>query len=239
LNHIVLDGPPEQLPLRLADLHASLAAGDRVGLAWERPEPPVPVDVLVTGAGFGVVSRRGSVRTAVRLRTLPDTLGPGMRLLLVGLNPSLHAADHGYGFAGPGNRFWPAAAEAGLFTVLRDSRHALVVDHIGMTDLVKRASPSAAGLAVAEFASGLSRVEALCAWLRPGAVCFVGLTGYRAARDRHASPGPQPEPLAGMPVYVMGNPSGRNAHASGADLAVHLRAALAIGDEASRPGTRA
>ncbi len=37
-----------------------------------------------------------------------------MRLLVSGLNPSLHAADAGVGYIGPGNRFWPAVAAAGL-----------------------------------------------------------------------------------------------------------------------------
>jgi TDG/mug DNA glycosylase family protein len=47
--------------------------------------------------------------SARRARTLPDTVGPGMRLLVCGLNPSLFAADAGVGYARPGNRFWPAA----------------------------------------------------------------------------------------------------------------------------------
>ena len=80
---------------------------------------------------------------ATRARTLPDTVGPGMRLLLVGLNPSEYAADAGAGFARPGNRFWPAALAAGLVTRTHDPFHALRVDGVGMTDLVKRATPRA------------------------------------------------------------------------------------------------
>ena len=59
---------------------------------------------------------------ATRARSLPDTVGPGMRLLVCGLNPSVYSADAGIGFARPGNRFWPAAIAAGIVTVDRDPR---------------------------------------------------------------------------------------------------------------------
>ncbi len=63
-------------------------------------------------------------------------------------------------------------------------------------------------------------------WLAPRAVCFVGLTGYRAALDRKAQAGWQPRDFGGRPAYVMPNTSGINAHAQLADLAAHLRAAI-------------
>ena len=133
---------------------------------------------------------------------LPDTVGPDMLVLLVGLNPSLHAADKGYAFAGPGNRFWPAALEAGLVTAAHDSHRALLVDRVGMTDLVKRPTGTAGDLASSEYRDGL-RIEWLCEWLAPAAVCFVGLTGYRAVRDARATAGWQDRRLGGSPVYVM------------------------------------
>ena len=66
-----------------------------------------------------------------------------MRLLVVGLNPSLYSADVGVGYRRPGNRFWPAALGAGLVTRDRDPSHALRVHGVGMTDLVKRATSNA------------------------------------------------------------------------------------------------
>ena len=80
-----------------------------------------------------------------------------------------------------------------------------------MTDLVKRATPRADELTTAEYRAGLERVGRLCAWLRPGAVCFVGLAGWRAAADRKAVAGVQPETLGDTPVYVMPSTSGLNA----------------------------
>jgi TDG/mug DNA glycosylase family protein len=186
------------------------------------------VDVVV-GAGFQVTDAALDgewVRVrATRARTLADTVGPAMSLLLVGLNPSEHAADHGVGFARPGNRFWPAALASGIVTRDRDPRHALVAHGVGMTDLAKRATPRADAIAPAEFREGAQRVARLVSWLRPRAVCFVGLTGYRAAVRPGAAVGWQAEPFAGRPAYVMANPSGANAHVGVDDLARHLRAA--------------
>jgi TDG/mug DNA glycosylase family protein len=213
------------LPLALADLYAATAVGDRVEVLPPDDVGPLRWDDLVLGAGF---RRRG--RRVERLRTLPDTVGPGMRLLVCGLNPSVYSADVGHGFARPGNRYWPAALAAGIVTEDHDPRHALVEDRIGMTDLVKRATPRADELTTDEYRAGVERVSALVEWLRPGAVVMVGLAGWRAAVDRKAVAGVQPDPFGGRPVYVMPSTSGLNAHSRLDDLAGHLRAAVAVAD---------
>jgi double-stranded uracil-DNA glycosylase len=128
-------------------------------------------------------------------------------------------------FARPGNRFWPAMLAAGLVTIDRDPRHALVHYGIGMTDLVKRATVAAAEISPDEFVAGVARVERLCAWLQPGALCVVGLSGWRTALDRKAAVGWQPDPLGGVPVYVMPNTSGLNASTQHDGFVDHLRAA--------------
>jgi TDG/mug DNA glycosylase family protein len=239
------DVAPERLPLALADLHRGLPVGGVLDLAacdgdaLDRLETGADMlrDLLV-GAGFEPVgpgpaapSRapgRGRLAArARRARTLPDTVGPGMRLLICGLNPSLYAADAGVAFARPGNRFWPAALAAGLVTVDRDPDHALRHHGVGMSDIVKRATVAADELTTAEYRSGLARVERLLGWLRPGGVCFVGLAGWRAAVDRRAQPGRQPRRLADVPVYVTPSTSGLNARTSLDELTAHLRAAAA------------
>src|SRR5690606_26910083 len=119
------------------------------------------LDDLLTGAGFRDVRATGAEHRrveAVRARTLPDFVGPGMRLLVVGLNPSLHAADAGVGYVTPSNRFWKAALAAEVVTVDRDPWHALREHGIGMTDLVKRATRRADELSTDEYAAGLARV---------------------------------------------------------------------------------
>lgn len=165
-------------------------------------------------------------------RPLPDRIGPGLRLLVVGLNPSLHAAEAGIGYVTPGNRFWPAMLEAGLVTRDRDPDHALRAHRIGMTDLVERPSPRAAELTAAEYREGFALLEAKCERHRPGAVCFVGLAGWRAAVDRRAVPGVQDRRVGGRPAYVMPSTSGLNAATPLAVLVDHLRAAAALADAA-------
>lgn len=250
--------PRPRLPLALARLHWALRPGAPLDLQvlvgdfdWdELPDEDVPgrrfagwrpdalVDVL-TGAGFAVEDVRTHedvVRVqATRLRSLPDTVGPGMRLLVCGLNPSEYAADRGVGFARPTNRFWRAAVDAGLVSRPYDPLHALVAQGVGMTDLVKRATASSRELGADEYRAGAARVERLAAWLRPRAVCFVGLEGWRALVGRTATVGWQPRRVGGAPAYVMPSTSGRNAHASRSDLADHLAAAADPAAAAVRP----
>jgi TDG/mug DNA glycosylase family protein len=239
--------PRPRLPLALARLHDAMQIGapmwmalavpsagdDFPGRLFERWEL-ADARRLLTGAGFSIdhADVDGNCRQlgGTRLRTLPDIVGPGMRLLVCGLNPSLYSADRGFGFARPGNRFWPAALAAGLVTRDRDPWHALAAHGVGFTDLVKRATARADGLTADDYREGVARVAWLVGLVRPAAVCMVGLSGWRAAVDRRAVAGPQTEALGGVPVYVMPNTSGVNGHASIADLTGHLAAAARLGD---------
>lgn len=159
---------------------------------------------------------------------LADTVGAGMRLLIVGLNPSIMSAERQIGFVRPGNRFWPAALQAGIVTRDRDPAHALAHDRVGMTNLVARATRRADELSPSEFRDGLQRLDEMCMEFHPEAVCVVGITGWRyATGDTKATLGWQDRTLGGRPVYVMPNPSGLNAHTNIDDLAAHFRRALA------------
>jgi double-stranded uracil-DNA glycosylase len=245
--------PRTAVPMALADLHRCLPAGAPTELmlfANDQEEGPVvdeefpgrtlslwlepPLRDVVIGAGFVIDSLQREVKTEgshfrvrlTRARTLPDYVGAGMRLLVVGLNPSLYAADVGVGFARPGNRFWPAAIAAGLVIRDRDPLDALVSHGIGMTDLVKRATARADELTTAEYRSGYGRLERLVRWLGPATVCVLGLSGWRSAVDRRAVAGWQSQRLGDVPVYVMPNPSGLNARTPLSELAAHLGAAL-------------
>jgi TDG/mug DNA glycosylase family protein len=180
------------------------------------------------GAGFTGVAVSGAVATAVRLRTLADSVRPGLRLLCVGLNPSLVSADAGVAYVGATNRFWPAAVAAGLVPVGRNVEAALAAG-VGFTDLVKRATARAASLDPAEYQAGAARVERLVRWLRPDVLAFVGLSGYRVAVDHRAIAGLQPAPFGGRPAYVLPSTSGANAHATLDVLVAHLRAVQRVG----------
>ena len=240
-----------EIPLALADLHRALVPDaaaefhlfegdaewdersddDFPGRRFSRWPEPWLRDVLA-GAGFAtedIENRKNVLLVAARrLRTLADTVAPGMRLLVCGLNPSIYAADVGVGFARGSNRFWPAALAAGLVSRDRDPRHALVAHGVGMTDLVKRPTRQAAELTATEYREGLQRLERLAARLEPAAICFVGLAGWRAAVDRRAAAGPQIRRIGGRPAYVMPSTSGLNARTSLEELTAHLRAAASL-----------
>ncbi|HVN83832.1 MAG TPA: methyltransferase domain-containing protein [Candidatus Binatia bacterium] len=188
---------------------------------------------LFEGAGFTAISVAPLANPfwlrirARRAHTLPDLVGPNLRLLICGLNPSPYSADRGIPFARPGNRFWPAARRAGLITRERDPRAALYCG-VGFTDLVKRATASATELRPREYREGVARIEEL-AWLyQPKAICFVGLDGWRTAVDRRAQPGWIDSDFAGCPAYLMPSTSGRNARVPLAELARHLRRAASV-----------
>ena len=144
-------------------------------------------------------------------------------MLLVGLNPSVYSAERGVAFARPGNRFWPAALQAGIVSVDRDPAHALRHHGVGFTDLVKRATARAGELSTEDYQFGAKRLRELVEWLAPNVVVFLGITGYRFAVDRHASLGVQPGNFGGAATYVMPNPSGLNAHTNIDDLVTHFQ----------------
>jgi TDG/mug DNA glycosylase family protein len=169
---------------------------------------------------------------AFRGSTLPDLIGPGVRLLLVGINPGLRSAAVQAHFAFRGNRFYPALFEAGIVDRLIDAsdgltdadREHLLARGVGLTGLVDRATASADELGREELVAGAAALEAKVARCAPGVVAILGVTAYRVAFGRsHAVLGRQPELLAGRELWVIPNPSGRNAHASLATLAVAYR----------------
>jgi TDG/mug DNA glycosylase family protein len=237
--------PAERLPLALAEVHRAIALGGALHVQvtsdrkLQSPDDRFPgrhftwwspnrLRDVIEGAGFEIIDFADDGEEwldaeATRAHMLPDTVGLNMRVLIVGLNPGIMTADRGIGFVRPGNRFWLAALTAGLVTKTLDPFHALRVDGVGMTNIVRRATTGAKELRNEEYAHGAERLERLVRWLTPKTVCFVGLTGYRAAVAKQATTGWQDERFGGAPTYVMPNTSGLNAHAKPADFAEHLR----------------
>lgn len=231
LHRVLSPGAPAELVMFGGDLDLEPTSDDAFGPRRYSHWPETDLRAVVTGGGFDIEEWTTHATSAWpwyaislrRAHTLPDTVGPDMDVLICGLNPSVYSADVGIGFGRPGNRFWPAALAAELVGADRDPRHALHHNRVGMTDLVKRATPRADELTTDEYREGLARVARLCEWLEPSVVCFVGLSGWRAAADRRATAGWQAETLGGSAVYVMPSTSGLNAHARLDDLTAHLR----------------
>jgi double-stranded uracil-DNA glycosylase len=153
--------------------------------------------------------------------TVPDLVGPGLRMLFVGINPGLWTAATATHFNHPGNRFYPALRRAGIITRdvdrgegMTDADRAHLVERgIGITNLVARATPNAAELTADELREGGARLCAFVAAHRPRVVAVAGVTAYRIAfGDRRALPGRQPEPFEGAELWIVPNPSGLNAH---------------------------
>lgn len=170
---------------------------------------------------------------------VPDLLGPGLRLLFVGINPGLWTAATQTHFAHPVNRFYPALLAAGILTepispsagMTDEDRDRLRARGIGITNIVRRATARASELTDDELrAGGLELVETIRR-TSPRVVAIAGITAYRAAfGQRRAALGRQPEPLEGAELWVVPNPSGLNAHETVASLAA------AYGDAARAAG---
>jgi TDG/mug DNA glycosylase family protein len=156
---------------------------------------------------------------SVTSRTVPELVGPGLRLLFVGINPSILSAETGLHFAHPGNRFYPALRLAGILPAdvmtPADAAPVLVERGVGITNLVTRASVRADELTDDELRAGRARVEAVVADHRPRVVAVAGITAYRTAfGERRAGTGRQESAIGGAELWVVPNPSGLNAHAT-------------------------
>jgi TDG/mug DNA glycosylase family protein len=160
--------------------------------------------------------------------SVPDLVGPGLKLLFVGINPGLWTAATQTHFAHPGNRFYPALRLAGI--VDRDldrgepmtdqDRAYLIKRGIGITNLVNRATARAGELAPAELRAGRTQLEDFVAQHHPTVVAIAGITAYRLAfAAPKAKEGEQDALPTGARVWVVPNPSGLNAHETIASLA--------------------
>ncbi|GIM96897.1 mismatch-specific DNA-glycosylase [Paractinoplanes toevensis] len=155
-------------------------------------------------------------------QTIPDLVGPDLRVLFSGINPSLYSAATGHHFARPGNRFWPSLHRSGFTPrLLHPSEQAeLPALGLGITNVVARATARADELSPAELIAGGRTLTALVARWKPHYLAVLGVTAYRTAFARRAaSIGPQEETIGGVPVWVLPNPSGLNAHFQIDDLA--------------------
>jgi TDG/mug DNA glycosylase family protein len=171
--------------------------------------------------------------------TVPDLVGPGLRLLFVGINPGLWTAATSTHFAHPGNRFYPALLRAGVIDrpidrgagMTDEDRAYLVARGIGITNLVARATPRAAEIDAEELRAGGERLRRFVVEHRPTVVAVAGVTAYRTAFDEpRARLGRQAESIEGAELWVVPNPSGLNAHQTIDTLAEWYRqAAVAAG----------
>lgn len=146
-------------------------------------------------------------------RPLPDYLRPRLKVIFIGYNPGLKSAECGHYYAHPSNHFWPLLFESGLvseqLSSSQDSR--LLEFGMGLTDIVKRASRGASGLAAEECRDGTESLKEKIRRYRPLALAFVGKGVYEKFVGRRVSLGPQAERVFGARVFVLPSTSGANA----------------------------
>jgi mismatch-specific thymine-DNA glycosylase len=145
---------------------------------------------------------------------LPDYLAPGQRLVIVGFNPGTRSAALGHYYAHPGSVLWRLLADAGIVPrLLQLGEDALLPTFgIGITDVVKRSTPSAGELRTPELRSGGAVIREKLAWVRPQAALYTGKGVYRAVAGTTEVPyGRQPsQVVAGVVDFVVPSPSGRS-----------------------------
>jgi TDG/mug DNA glycosylase family protein len=157
-------------------------------------------------------------------RPLKDRIRPPVRVLLVGINPGVRSSQLGHHFAGPSNRFWKLLYESRLVT----ERIGFADDHrlpewgFGLTNLIARPTPGIDTLRLDEYVAGARTLRRKIRRLKPEVVAFIGVTLFRSVFGRRTGQpvalGLQAEPLEGARVFVLPNPSGRNANFTYAEM---------------------
>src|SRR5687767_14092497 len=161
-------------------------------------------------------------RIVPSLPPLRDRIRPGVRVLFVGINPGVRSSLTGHHFAGYSNRFWKLLYDARLvpepITYEDDDR--LPAWGFGVTNIVPRPSPGIDTLATAAYVEGRARLRRKIARYRPKVVAMVGVTVFRTMFPERKGAlvlGLQPERISDADVFVLPNPSGRNANYSYAE----------------------
>ena len=147
------------------------------------------------------------------MRTLPDYLRKGMKLVIVGCNPAESSARVGHYYAGRGNPFWELLYESGVVPEpleYRDDKR-MIEFGIGMTDLVKRPTKGIEDLTRQEFAEGRFVLSQKLEEFTPRVIAFHGKTTYEQYAQRRCRLGLQEDLLYGARVFVLPSTSGKNA----------------------------
>jgi TDG/mug DNA glycosylase family protein len=160
-----------------------------------------------------------------------------VKVLFVGINPGVRSAVTGHHFAGYSNRFWKLLWEARLvpepISYLDDDK--LPQWGFGITNLIPRPSPGIDDLGPDEYMAGWTSLDRKLRRYRPAVVAFVGVTLYRAILPLLVTDSPQRRTVVsiigrqtlsihGARVFVLPNPSGRNANFSYAEMLTAFRA---------------
>ena len=205
----------------------------RCGGVTPQPETP-PHQLPIADSAARRIRPTPQQLAAAHGKTIPDVLGPDLRVLFCGINPGLWSAAIGKHFARPGNRFWRALHASGFTPRLLGpwQQEELLELGLGLSNVASRASARADELTPEELRIGGEVLTEKIAKYRPRWVAILGIGAYRTAFGRKdATIGPQPSKLADSRVWVLPNPSGLNAHWTAATLAEEFAKLRAAADE--------
>jgi TDG/mug DNA glycosylase family protein len=167
------------------------------------------------------------------LPLLRDRIDAGVRVLFVGINPGIRSALTGHHFAGFSNRFWKLLYESRLVPepIGFMDDHRLPEWGYGITNIVARPTPGIDTLTREEYVAGRVRLRRKVLRYRPAIVAMVGVTVYRAMYPERRGAvrlGLQEDRIGPSHVFVLPNPSGRNANYSYAEMLAAFRALAAL-----------
>jgi TDG/mug DNA glycosylase family protein len=164
-----------------------------------------------------------------RLPVLRDRIRPGVRVLFVGINPGIRSSLTGHHFAGFSNRFWRLLYDARLVPqpIGHEDDDRLPEWGYGITNIVARPTPGMDTIERHELVAGRVTLRRKVRRYRPAIVALIGVTVFRAMfpeRKDAVALGLQRERLGGSQIFVLPNPSGRNANFSYAEMVAAFRA---------------
>jgi len=162
-----------------------------------------------------------------------------VRVLFVGINPGVRSALTGHHFAGFSNRFWKLLFDARLVPepIAFEDDDRLPAWGYGITNIVARATPGVGDLRPDELRAGARRLLRKVRRYEPEILALVGVTVWRALQEVLDDRAPRHLPVTlgfqdlsmfgpslarSIPgktrIFVLPNPSGRNANFSYAEM---------------------
>jgi len=168
------------------------------------------------------------------METLPDYIQPGLRILSIGLNPSIGSVQESLYFAGKQNRFWKALLGSGLINQelprTPEAMSILLNDYkIGFTDVVKRPTAGVADLCRADYVKYAPQLQDKIGSNKPLIAWFHGKVAYKqylsVLKIEHKTVewGLQDQRISESVVFVSPNPSSANATFSLIDITIYYR----------------
>ena len=164
-----------------------------------------------------------------KYKGLPDYIQPHMKILFVGINPGKRSAEVGHHFAGYSNRFWKLLYESQLIPIplthLND--HQLPTWSIGLTNIIARPTSGIKELTPPDYVMGRKQFQQKIETYHPKIIVLLGVTlaptlfppSPHSTKGKRLKPskfqvGLYDQQYFGSQVFILPNPSGRNAHYS-------------------------